>query len=168
MKQIIEKYYYYFSRHKICRFKPADCDSAHYRCNPRARSEKCCAANLVNFHLKNAPKVNLTTWTNIITLSMNTVKHFVKISVQKFEIMQRKVVKHISCCLPHCHFVFNFGFVGTMTLHLKSQFWMDWTHMVYFWQIGYSQSFLLICWGVAFMPFIATIKRENLTLNEMF
>ena len=81
--------------------------TAHCRCNPRAQLEKCCAANLLNFHTKNAPKVNLTkltTQTNIITLFMNTVKHFVKISTQKLEIIQRKVANRIDCCLPLCHF----------------------------------------------------------------
>ena len=35
---------------------------------------------------------------------MNTVKHFVKISTQKLEIIQRKVANRIDCCLPLCHF----------------------------------------------------------------
>ena len=112
---------------------PADCGRTHYRCNPRARPEKCHAANLVNFHLKNASKVNLTTLTNIITLFMNTVKHFVKISIQKIEIIQRKVAKWINCCLPRRHFAFNFGFVGSIMLHLKSRFWLvEWTEPTWF------------------------------------
>ena len=130
-------------------FNLADCSHVHYRCNPRAPLEKCHTANLVNFCPKNASKANLTTWTNIITLFMNTVKHFVIISTQKLEIIQKKVAKWINCCLLRHHFVFNFGFAGSMTLHLKSQFWMDWIHVVYFWQNGHSQDFLLIphVWG---------------------
>ena len=68
----------------------------------------------------------------------NTVKHFVKISTQKLEIMQRKVTKRINCCLPCRHFVFIFGFCLA-----------EWTELVYFWQISHSQSFPLIphVWG---------------------
>ena len=35
------------------------------------------------FTTRTPPKSNLTTWTNIIALFMNTVKHFVQISTQK-------------------------------------------------------------------------------------
>ena len=145
-----------FSDIKIHLFKPADCGRAHYHCNPRARPEICCTANLVNFHPQNASKVNLTTWTNIITLFMNTVKHFVKISMQKLEIIQKKVAKRINSCLPCRHFVFNFGFGGLMTLHLKSRFWLaertehTWfifgrltTHRAFFWY--------RMCGGIDFM-----------------
>ena len=72
--------------------------------------EKYCTANLLNFHTKNTAKVNLTTLTNIITLLMYTVKHFVKISTQEPEIIQRKVSKLIGYCLLFHHFVSNFGF----------------------------------------------------------
>ena len=112
---------------------PADCGCTHYRCNPRARPQKCRTANLVNFHPKNASKVNLTTWTNIITLFTNTIKHFVKISMQKIEIIQRKVAKWTNCCLLRRHFVFNFCFFGSITLHLKSRFWLvEWTEPTWF------------------------------------
>ena len=50
---------------------------------------------------------------------MNTVKHFVKISIQKLEIIKGKLQ---SGCLSFRHFVSKFGFVGSVTLHLKSQF----------------------------------------------
>ena len=140
MKQSIENYYFYdFVRHKIHSFKPANCGRAHCRCNPSARPEKCRAANLVNFHPQNASEVSLTAWTNIMTIFMNTVKCFVKISMQKLEIIQREVAKRINYSLPHHHFVFDFGFAGLMMLHLKSWFWMDRTHMIYFWQIGHSE-----------------------------
>ena len=129
MKQIHWELLWFFIRW----FKPADCRRAHYRCNPHARPEKCHAANLVNFHPTNASKVNLTTRTNIITSFMNTVKHFVKISTQKLEIIQRKVAKLINCCLPCRHFVLNFGFMGSMTLHLKSLFWLaEWIEPMWF------------------------------------
>ena len=124
MKQICWELFCDFFRHKMYWFKLTDCDHSCYRCNPCVWPEKCYAANLLTFHTKNAPKVNLTSWTNILTLFMNTVKHFVKVSTQKLEIIQRKVVKQINCCLPLHHFVSNFGFVGSVMLHLKSRFWL--------------------------------------------
>ena len=55
---------------------------------------------------------------------MNTVKHFVKISIKKLEIIPRKLSKWINFCLLLRHFVGNFGFAGLMTLHLKPQLWL--------------------------------------------
>ena len=141
--------------HKVRWLKPTDCGHAHYRCNPRAWPEKCCSANLVNFHPKNASKVNLTTWTNI-TLFMNTVKHFVKILTQKLEIIQRKVTKRINCCLPCRHFVFDFSFARLMTLHLKSQFCLaEWTEPMWFifGRLANHRAFFWypMCGGVDFM-----------------
>ena len=113
---------------KIRWFKAADCSRARYRCNPGARPEKWGAANLVNFHPKNASKVNL-----LINLFMNTVKHFVKISTQKLEIIQRKVAKRINCCLPAAILSSTLVPWGSMAPHLKSRFWLaEWTEPTWF------------------------------------
>ena len=109
------KIFMIFSDIKISWFKPADCGNAHCHCNPRAWPEKCCT---VNFYIKTH------SLTNIITLFMTTVKHFIKISTQQLEIIQRKTVKRINCCLLLCHFVSDFGFPGLMTLHFKPRFWL--------------------------------------------
>ena len=48
---------------------------------------------------------------------MNTVKHFVNISTQKLELIQRKVVMRINCCLPCRHFVFHHIFGSVSYMH---------------------------------------------------
>ena len=55
---------------------------------------------------------------------MNTVKHFVKISTQKLEIIQRKVAKRINC-LPLHHFVSNFGFAGVDNATFEIMIWLN-------------------------------------------
>ena len=143
-----------YSKHKNTLIQSSWLQPHH--CNPL---EKHCAANLLNFHTRNTPKVHLASWTNIITLFMNTVKHFVKRSMQKFEIIQRKVLKWINCCLTLRHFFSNFGFTGLMMLHLKSQFWLaestepKWlifgrlaTHSAFFWNcMSCGVDFMIRC-----------------------
>ena len=141
---------------KIRWFKAADCGRARYRCNPGARPKKIRAANLVNFHPKNASKVNLTTWTNIITLFMNTFKHFVKISTQKLEIIQRKVAKRIHCYLPAAILSSTLVPWGSMAPHLKSRFWLaEWTEPTWFifGRLATHRAFFWyrMCGGVDFM-----------------
>ena len=159
-----------FSDIKIHWFKAADCGRARYRCNPGARPEKWGAANLVNFHPKNASKVNLTTWTNIITLFMNTVKHFVKITMQKLEIIQRKVAKRINCCLPAAILSSTLVLWGSMAPHLKSRFWLAEWNVVYFWQIGHSQSFLLIpnVWGCRLHEWMRKFIHQDIVKSAKY
>ena len=47
-------------QHKIGLIKPPDLYCVHYHCNPCACLKKCCAPNLLNFHIKNTLKVILT------------------------------------------------------------------------------------------------------------
>ena len=162
---------WFFSHIKIRWFKPADCCRTHYRCNPRTQPEKCCAANLVNFYPKNASKINLTTLTNIITLFMNTVKHFVKISTQKLEIIQRKVAKWINCCLPPFCLQLWFCGVNDATFEITDQIgWMDWTHVIYFWQMGHSQSFLLIphVWGCRLYEWMRKFIHQDMVKSPKY
>ena len=89
-------------------------------------ARKCHVANLLNYHTQNKPKVNLTTWTNIITLA----------------------AKRINCCLLLRHFVSNFCFAGSVKLHLKPRFWLaESTEPMWlvFGKLG-TQTFLLMCW----------------------
>ena len=55
---------------------------------------------------------------------MNTVKHFVKISMQKLEIIQRKLAKRINCCLALRHFF-------SPTLVSLGQWCYIWNHSSY-------------------------------------
>jgi len=137
---------------KIRLFKPANCGRAHYHCNPRAQPEKCRTANLVNFHPQIASKVNLTTWTNIITLFMNTVKHFVKnINAEIWHNPKEscEADKLLYTVLSFCLQLWFHG-VDEMSVLIG---WIDWTHIIHFWQIDQSHSYLwyCMCGGVDFM-----------------